>query len=187
MRVVIGEDEALLREGLSLVLDQGGFVAHKEIHMEPSLVAMTGAGILIVISGLDREFYLSSVEWETLLFFAGLFIMVGALVRTGVIDNLARAASHATHGNEWVTVMLILGVSFLFSGFVNNVPYAATMTPIVGQFVTTIHGHASSDVLWWALILGTVLDELERTDKSTALVTLCIGGGMGTATIIERV
>jgi len=118
---------------------------------------MAGAGILIVISGLDREFYLSSVEWETLLFFAGLFIMVGALVRTGVIDNLAHAASHATRGNEWVTTVLILGVSFLFSGFVNNVPYAATMTPIVGQFVTSIHGHAGSDVLWWALILGTVL------------------------------
>jgi Na+/H+ antiporter NhaD/arsenite permease-like protein len=118
---------------------------------------MAGAGILVLISGLDREFYLSSVEWETLLFFAGLFIMVGALVKTGVISDLAHAASHATHGNEWVTVMLILGVSFLFSGFVNNVPYAATMTPIVAEFAESIHGHANSGVLWWALILGTVL------------------------------
>jgi Na+/H+ antiporter NhaD/arsenite permease-like protein len=134
-----------------------GFVLHKEIHMEPSLVAMTGAGILIIISGLTRDFYLSSVEWETLLFFAGLFIMVGALVRTGVIENLAHAASHATHGNEWLTTMLILGVSFLFSGFVNNVPYAATMTPIVAEFADTIHGSANSGVLWWALLLGTVL------------------------------
>jgi Na+/H+ antiporter NhaD/arsenite permease-like protein len=134
-----------------------GFVAHHVIHMEPSLVAMTGAGILIIISGLDREFYLSSVEWETLLFFAGLFIMVGALVRTGVINNLAHAASHATHGNLWLTTMLILGVSFLFSGFVNNVPYAATMTPIVAEFASSIHGQANSGVLWWALLLGTVL------------------------------
>jgi Na+/H+ antiporter NhaD/arsenite permease-like protein len=78
-------------------------------------------------------------------------------VKTGVIDNLAHAASHATHGNEWVTTMLILSVSFLFSGFVNNVPYAATMTPIVGQFVASVPGHATSGVLWWALILGTVL------------------------------
>jgi Na+/H+ antiporter NhaD/arsenite permease-like protein len=118
---------------------------------------MTGAGILIIISGLTREFYLSSVEWETLLFFAGLFIMVGALVRTGVINNLAHAASHATGGNEWLTTILILGVSFVFSGFVNNVPYAATMTPIVAEFADSIHGHANSGVLWWALILGTVL------------------------------
>jgi Na+/H+ antiporter NhaD/arsenite permease-like protein len=134
-----------------------GFVAHQQIHMEPSLVAMTGAGILIVISGLSREFYLSSVEWETLLFFAGLFIMVGALVRTGVIRGLANAASHLTGGDTWVATMLILGVSFLFSGFVNNVPYAATMTPIVAHFASSIHDHANHGVLWWALILGTVL------------------------------
>jgi Na+/H+ antiporter NhaD/arsenite permease-like protein len=153
----ISDRRLLIQCGIVLVVVFAGFVAHKEIHMEPSLVAMAGAGILVLISGLDREFYLSSVEWETLLFFAGLFIMVGALVKTGVIDNLAHAASHATHGNEWLTVMLILGVSFLFSGFVNNVPYAATMTPIVAEFAESIHGHANSGVLWWALILGTVL------------------------------
>jgi Na+/H+ antiporter NhaD/arsenite permease-like protein len=153
----IRDRRLLIQCGIVLVAVFAGFVAHKELHMEPSLVAMTGAGILIIVSGLSREFYLSSVEWETLLFFAGLFIMVGALVRTGVISNLAHAASHATHGNEWLTTMLILGVSFVFSGFVNNVPYAATMTPIVGEFVESIHGHANSGVLWWALILGTVL------------------------------
>jgi Na+/H+ antiporter NhaD/arsenite permease-like protein len=153
----ISDRKLLIQCGVVLLVVFAGFVVHKEIHMEPSLVAMAGAGILVLISGLDREFYLASVEWETLLFFAGLFIMVGALVRTGVIDNLAHAASHATHGNEWLTTVLILGVSFLFSGFVNNVPYAATMTPIVGQFASSIHGHAGSDVLWWALILGTVL------------------------------
>jgi Na+/H+ antiporter NhaD/arsenite permease-like protein len=147
----------LVQCGVVLLAVFTGFVLHHVIHMEPSLVAMTGAGILIIVSGLSRDFYLSSVEWETLLFFAGLFVMVGALVRTGVIEHLAHAASHATHGNEWLTTMLILGVSFLFSGFVNNVPYAATMTPIVAEFVESIHGHASSGVLWWSLLLGTVL------------------------------
>jgi Na+/H+ antiporter NhaD/arsenite permease-like protein len=153
----IRDRKLLIQCGIVLGVVFTGFVVHHTIHMEPSLVAMAGAGILVLISGLDREFYLSSVEWETLLFFAGLFIMVGALVRTGVINNLAHAASHATGGNEWVTTMLILGVSFVFSGFVNNVPYAATMTPIVGEFVSSVHGHANSGVLWWALILGTVL------------------------------
>jgi Na+/H+ antiporter NhaD/arsenite permease-like protein len=153
----IRDRKLLIQCGVILVLVFAGFVAHHVIHMEPSLTAMAGAGILILISGLDREFYLSSVEWETLLFFAGLFIMVGALVRTGVINNLAHAASHATGGNEWLTTMLILAVSFVFSGFVNNVPYAATMTPIVGEFASSIHGHANTGVLWWALILGTVL------------------------------
>jgi Na+/H+ antiporter NhaD/arsenite permease-like protein len=125
--------------------------------MEPSLVAMTGAGILIIISGLSRDFYLSSVEWETLLFFAGLFVMVGALVRTGVISNLAHAATHATGDNLWLTTMLILSVSFLFSGLVNNVPYAATMTPIVAEFAPSLHGAGNHQVLWWALLLGTIL------------------------------
>src|ERR1700722_14723857 len=89
----------LIQCGIVLVFVFAGFVAHKQIHMEPSLVAMAGAGTLIVISGVGREFYLSSVEWESLLFFAGLFIMVGTLVRTGVIDKLAHAASHSTGGS----------------------------------------------------------------------------------------
>ncbi len=63
------------------------FVAHPVLHIEPSIVALLGAGLLILISRLEHPDYLSSVEWETLLFFAGLFIMVGALVKTGVVDR----------------------------------------------------------------------------------------------------
>jgi Na+/H+ antiporter NhaD/arsenite permease-like protein len=156
-REAIRNHRLLIQCGLVLVGVFAGFVAHKQIHMEPSLVAMTGAGILIVISRLGREFYLSSVEWETLLFFAGLFVMVGALVRTGVMDKLAHAASHAIGTNALVTTMVILGVSFLISGVVDNVPYAATMTPIVGQLTSSMHQLHNHDVLWWGLILGTVL------------------------------
>jgi len=156
-REAIRNRKLLIQCGIVLFAVFVGFVVHHVIHMEPSLVAMAGAGILVVVSGLDRDFYLSSVEWETLLFFAGLFVMVGALVRTGVINNLAHAASHATGGNLWLTTVLILGVSFLFSGFVNNVPYAATMTPIVAEFTSSLHGPANHNVLWWALLLGTIL------------------------------
>ena len=153
---ITGLRRLLIHCGIVLVFVFAGFVAHKQIHMEPSLVAMTGAGILILISGIDREFYLASVEWETLLFFAGLFVMVGALVNTGVIDKFSHVASHATGGSVWAATLLIVGVSFLFSGVVDNVPYAATMTPIVAQFVSTQH-RLHNVVLWWALILGTVL------------------------------
>jgi Na+/H+ antiporter NhaD/arsenite permease-like protein len=156
-REAIRDRKLLIQCAVVLVVVFAGFVAHKQIHMEPSLVAMTGAGILIVISGLSREFYLSAVEWETLLFFAGLFVMVGTLVKTGVIDKLAHAASHTTGGSPVGTTMLILVVSFVFSGFVNNVPYAATMTPIVGQFASSMHDFNSQGVLWWALIMGTVM------------------------------
>lgn len=147
----------LLQCGIVLTGVFVGFVMHRTIHMEPSLVAMAGAGILIVISGLEREFYTSSVEWETLLFFAGLFVMVGALVRTGVINSLAHHFSNLARGDLWTATLLILTVSFTFGSFINNVPYAAAMTPIVGQFAASVPGHAGSGVLWWALLLGTVL------------------------------
>jgi Na+/H+ antiporter NhaD/arsenite permease-like protein len=147
----------LIQCGIVLVAVFAGFVMHEQIHTEPSLVAMAGAGILVAMSGLDREFYLSSVEWESLLFFAGLFIMVGALVRTGVVNNLAHAAGQVTHGNAWTATMLILTVSFTLGSFINNVPYAATMTPVVGQLAESVPGQTSSGVLWWALLLGTVL------------------------------
>jgi len=154
---VIRNRKLLIQCGIVLVAVLTGFIAHKQIHMEPSLVAMTGAGLLIVISGLGREFYLSSVEWESLLFFAGLFVMVGALVRTGVIEHLAHAASHVIGGDAWTAAVMILAVSFTLGSIINNVPYAATMTPVVGQIAAAIPGVASSGVLWWALLLGTVL------------------------------
>jgi Na+/H+ antiporter NhaD/arsenite permease-like protein len=156
-REAIRNRRLLIQCGIVLAAVFAGFVLHQAIHMEPSLVAMAGAGILVLISGLDREFYLSSVEWETLLFFAGLFIMVGGLVRTGVINNLAHLASHLARGDAWTATMLILTVSFTLGSFINNVPYAAAMTPIVGQFASSIPGNAGNGVLWWALLLGTVL------------------------------
>ncbi|MGO9158147.1 SLC13 family permease [Mycobacterium sp.] len=156
-REAIRDPGLLIKCGVVLVAVLAGFVAHAQIHIEPSLVALVGAGILIVISGLDHSDYLSSVEWETLLFFAGLFVMVGALVKTGVVNQLARLATEATGGNALFTTMLILAVSFVISGVINNVPYAATMAPIVAHLVPTITGHVHPQVLWWALVLGTDL------------------------------
>ena len=117
-------------------------------------MALLGAGLLILISRLEHPDYLSSVEWETLLFFAGLFIMVGALVKTGVVAELARAATQATGGNELLTVMLILGVSAPVSGIIDNIPYVATMTPIVSELSAAMPDMAHPNTLWWALALG---------------------------------
>jgi Na+/H+ antiporter NhaD/arsenite permease-like protein len=127
------------------------------LHIAPSMVALLGAGILVLISRLERSDYLSSVEWETLLFFAGLFIMVGGLVKTGVIDQLARTATDLTGGNALLTVMLILGVSAPVSGIIDNIPYVATMTPIVSELAANMTNLAHPDVLWWALALGADL------------------------------
>ena len=94
-REAIRDPRLLVKCGVVLVLVFTAFIAHSVLHIAPSMVALLGAGILVLISRLERSDYLSSVEWETLLFFAGLFIMVGALVKTGVIDQLARSATDA--------------------------------------------------------------------------------------------
>lgn len=130
------------------------FVGHSILHVEPSIVALLGAGVLVLISKLDSSDYLRGVEWETLLFFAGLFIMVGALVKTGVVDTLAKAAIEATGGNALLTTMLILGISAPVSGIIDNVPYVATMTPIVAELAATVSNPAHQESLWWALALG---------------------------------
>jgi Na+/H+ antiporter NhaD/arsenite permease-like protein len=132
-----------------------GFVGHSAFHIEPSVVALLGAGVLVIVSGLPQRDYLAAVEWETLLFFAGLFVMVGALVETGVIERLAELATVATGGDALTAVMLILGVSALLSGVIDNIPYVATMSPLVADLAAGIdHPAIDSGALWWSLALG---------------------------------
>ena len=155
-REAIRDPRLLIKCGVVLIGVLIAFVAHAPLHMEPSIAALLGAGILIVISGLEHSDYLAGVEWDTLLFFAGLFVMVGALAKTGVVNELAKLAASATGGHALLTTMMILAVSFVLSGLINNVPYAATMAPIVAQLLPSM-GHANPQALWWALVLGTDL------------------------------
>lgn len=154
-REAIRDPRLLVACGVVLTAVFAAFIAHSVLHMAPSLVAMLGAGILILVSRLEHSDYLSSVEWETLLFFAGLFIMVGALVKTGVVKQLAHLAITAIGGNSLIATMVILAASLLISGIVNNVPYAATMAPIVADLAPALADHVNPGVLWWALALGT--------------------------------
>jgi Na+/H+ antiporter NhaD/arsenite permease-like protein len=153
-REAIRNPALLVKCGAVLILVFTAFILHSVVHVEPSIVALLGAGVLVLISRLERSDYLSGVEWETLLFFVGLFVMVGALVKTGVVDQLARAATEATGGNALLTVMLILGVSAPVSGIIDNIPYVATMTPIVSELAAGIGDVTHSHALWWALALG---------------------------------
>ncbi|COX22835.1 arsenic-transport integral membrane protein ArsB1 [Mycobacterium tuberculosis] len=153
-REAIHDRGLLIKCGVVLVLVFAAFIAHPVLHIQPSLVALLGAGVLVRFSGLERSDYLSSVEWDTLLFFAGLFVMVGALVKTGVVEQLARAATELTGGNELLTVGLILGISAPVSGIIDNIPYVATMTPIVTELVAAMPGHVHPDTFWWALALS---------------------------------
>ncbi|GLZ42283.1 ArsB/NhaD family transporter [Actinokineospora sp. NBRC 105648] len=153
-REAIRDRTLLVKSGLVLAGVLIAFVAHPIIHIEPSIVALLGAGVLVLVSGTQPKHYLAGVEWETLLFFAGLFVMVGALVKTGVIGTLAGWAADATGGNALLAVMLILGVSALLSGIIDNIPYVATMSPIVAQLTEQIADPVHSQALWWSLALG---------------------------------
>ena len=131
-----------------------GFMAHGALGLESSVIALGAAGIIMLISGESIEEALANVEWTTLAFFAGLFVIVGAMAETGVIEMLAHALLDATGGNVFVTMLVLLVGSAVISSFLDNIPFVATMIPILLAMEST-----GMDVtpLWWAVSLGACL------------------------------
>ena len=157
-RDAINDPLLLRRVGVVLVLVLLGFVTHSVHHLEPSVIALLGAGAAILVSRLPHPVYLEEVEWETLLFFAGLFIMVGSLVNQGVIDQLARAITGVIADNYLLAAQGVLVGSAVLSGLVDNIPYVATMAPLVETLVGQAPGlPPEQQSLWWALALGADL------------------------------
>ncbi len=151
-------DPVLLRRSLAvLALVVAGFAAHSVVGLEPSLVALLGAGAIVLVSGLGPGTYLKDVEWETLAFFAGLFVMVGALVNLGVIEDVGRAATSAVGDHYLLATTGLLFGSAVISGIVDNIPYVATMAPLVKDLVDASGGAPQARALWWALALGADL------------------------------
>lgn len=148
---------ALLRRVLPvLALIVMGFALHSAIGLEPSVVALLGAGLMVLVSRTSSKEFLEDVEWETLSFFIGLFIMVGALVNIGVIDWLGAKAVEAVGGQFLLAATLLLFGSAVMSGVIDNIPYVATMTPLVADLVASGSG-SGAESLWWALALGAGL------------------------------
>lgn len=150
------EDRPLLVKSLAvLALVVAAFVLHPVFHYEPSIVALLGAGLLFTITDVTVSEALADVEWPTLAFFGGLFIMVGSLVETGVIGEISTFMADRTEGQLGLASMVLLGGSGLLSAIVDNIPYVATMSPVVADLVAGAgpDGH----VLWWALALGADL------------------------------
>jgi Na+/H+ antiporter NhaD/arsenite permease-like protein len=177
----IRDRRLLIKCGVVLLAVFTAFVSHSVLHVDPSVVALLGAGVLVLISGTESEDYLSSVEWETLLFFAGLFVMVGALVKTGVVARMAEWATDATGGDALVAVMLILVVSALLSGVIDNIPYVATMSPLVADLAGNIDNRVHADALWWSLTLGADFGgNLTAVGASANVVMLGIAARAGT-------
>ena len=131
-----------------------GFMAHGALGLESCIIALGAAGIIMLISGESIEEALSNVEWTTLSFFAGLFVIVGALAETGVIGMLANGLIDATGGNVFITMLVLLIGSAVISSFLDNIPFVATMIPILLAMESTGMDVTS---LWWAVSLGACL------------------------------
>jgi Na+/H+ antiporter NhaD and related arsenite permeases len=154
-KLAIKDKKLLIKSLAVLFLTFTGFILHGALHYESATIAIVGAVILLTISKLSPEKILLEVEWSTIIFFTGLFMLVGGLQEAGAIKILAEWVLSMTHGNLLLTTMAILWVSAIASAFVDNIPFVATMIPMIKDM-----GELSGinlTPLWWALSLGACL------------------------------
>jgi len=147
----------LIRCLVVLVLIVAAFCAHAIIPLEPSMIAMLGAGAMVLVSGTKPEQFLAEVEWLTLAFFMALFVLVGALVEVGVIDRLGQLAASAMHGNELAGATGLLFGSTAIGALVDNIPYTTAMAPIAQDMVASTGHVGAASPLWWAFVFGADL------------------------------
>jgi Na+/H+ antiporter NhaD/arsenite permease-like protein len=126
------------------------FFAHSAIGIEPAVVAMVGATVMLFVAADDIDDALGRVQWATLLFFIGLFVMVGGLVEQGVIADIADRLASVTEGSATAEAMVVLWSAAAGSALVDNIPFTTAMIPVVEE----IQGGEFDDGLWWALALG---------------------------------
>lgn len=142
---------------LSLLVIGGtlvGFLLATPLGLEPGSIALLGGAILLLLSRLEVEEVLGEIEWPTLFFFVGLFMLVEAVVQVGIIDALAGSLVDVTGGDGTVTALGLLWLSGIASGIVDNIPYTATMIPVVNQLGQS---GLAIEPLWWSLALGASL------------------------------
>jgi Na+/H+ antiporter NhaD/arsenite permease-like protein len=147
----IEDRDELVRTVPILVATILAFFAHKALGLEPATVALAGATAMLLVTRQPLEEALAGIEWPTLFFFLGLFVMVGALEETGAIRELADGIGTLTDGDRTAELLGIAWVSVFGSGIVDNIPFTATMVPVVEQLQ---QGNAGDDAYWWALAIG---------------------------------
>jgi len=139
--------------GITLFL----FVLHGPLHMEPSIAAMTGAAILLLMTGTDiSEALEHDIEWATIIFFIMLFVVIAGAQESGLIHLIGEWVKHLSQGSLVQAILMVLWGASLTSAFIDNIPFTATMLPVVSYLTEVIPG-AESGVLWWALALGACL------------------------------
>jgi Na+/H+ antiporter NhaD/arsenite permease-like protein len=149
-RSAIEDMDELRRTVPVLVLTILAFFAHQVLHLEPATVALAGATVMLFTSTAPVERALAGIEWPTLFFFVGLFVLVGALEHTGAIDEVAEGIASLTDGDRSAELLGIAWASALGSAIVDNIPFTAAMIPVV----ESLQGGSGDDAYWWALALG---------------------------------
>ena len=150
------KDKSLLIKSVVMIgLVVIGFMFHSSLGMESCTIALLAAVIMMIVGKQDVEDVIMGVEWSTILFFIGLFVVVGGMEENGVIDQLATLLIGMTGGNLALTMLIILWVSAIVSSFLDNIPFVATLIPMI----LAIQAESGMDVtpLWWALSLGACL------------------------------
>jgi Na+/H+ antiporter NhaD/arsenite permease-like protein len=160
-------DPRLLRQALIVLgIVIAGFVLAHTFHIQPATIAMSGAGLLLLLDNYHRKaedqshnvhHAFSEVEWVTLIFFVGLFILVHGLETAGVIESMAKKLLDATGGDLKVTAIAILWGSAILSAFIDNIPFVATMIPLIKSLAPAMGGEQALMPLWWSLSLGACL------------------------------
>ena len=138
------------------------FVIHGAIRIEVSIIALGGAATLLIITRAHVEKILQEVDWATLIFFAGLFVVVGVLEEVGLVALLAKILIGITGGEPWLTFHAVIWISAITSGFIENIPFTTTMVPIIeilnsSTSINSLFGSLNINPLWWALALGAGL------------------------------
>jgi Na+/H+ antiporter NhaD/arsenite permease-like protein len=145
--------QGLMLLGFTILL----FALHGFLHMQVAVAALIGSLVLVAISGEDIvELLEKEVEWPTLVFFIGLFMVIAGAEETGLIQIIANFVKDVSRGNLTAAIIIVLWVSAIASAFIDNIPFTATMLPIIAFLNQTIPG-AESGVLWWSLSLGACL------------------------------
>ncbi len=177
-REAIRDIPLLVKSLVVIALVLTGFVLHSVVDIGPAIIALLGAGLLVLITRLEPRKIFADVEWETLLFFVGLFIMVGSLVNLGVIEQVGKVAIDAIGDNYFGAASGLLFGSAIVSGIVDNIPYVATLAPLTSDLVQA--GGAAAHPLWWALALGADLGgNLTAIGASANVVVLGIAKRAG--------
>ena len=171
-------DVALLAKSIIMIFAViGGFMFHSLINVESSVVSLAAAVIMLIIGKQNVEDIIEDVEWPTIIFFMALFVVVGGMVETGVIDKLAKIILSLTSGHAILTMVVLLWSSALLSSILDNIPFVATLIPLI---MAMSEAGVNVTPFWWAISLGACLGGNGTLIGASANVVLCgISGRYG--------